>query len=397
MPTSEVAGEYGVRVITTKNEGLSSARNSGLNAATGEIVAYIDDDARPDPHWLTYLAHTFLTTDHAGVGGPNMAPVDDGRVASCVANSPGGPVHVLLTDRVAEHIPGCNMAFRKECLLAIGGFDPQFRIAGDDVDICWRIQQRGWTLGFSPAASVWHHRRNSVHAYWKQQRGYGKAEAMLEQKWPDKYNAAGHLNWTGRLYGKGITQMLGWRRGRIYHGTWGSALFQSVYEPAQVGWLSLPLMPEWYLVVLFLAGVCLLSFSWPPLLLALPLFAVSLCAPIVQAIMSAAKAQFPTHLSSAERIQLRALTGLLHLLQPLARLSGRLRYGLTPWRRGAPALAAPVPHSFQVWSEKWGAPEDRLHAVEANLLTIGGAALRGGDYDRWDLKCEAGCSAERDC
>ena len=48
--------------------------------------------------------------------------------------------------------------------MAIGGFDPQFRVAGDDVDICWRLQERGWTIGFSPAAVVLHRRRRSVRA-----------------------------------------------------------------------------------------------------------------------------------------------------------------------------------------------------------------------------------------
>ena len=76
----------------------------------------------------------------------------DARIAECVAHAPGGPTHVLLSDREAEHIPGCNMAFRRACLQAVGGFDPQFRTAGDDVDICWQLQQRGWTLGFSPDA-----------------------------------------------------------------------------------------------------------------------------------------------------------------------------------------------------------------------------------------------------
>ena len=105
---------------------------------------------------------------------------------------------MLLDDRIAEHVPGCNMAFSRDTLLGLGGFDPQFRVAGDDVDLCWRLQERGWTLGFSPAAVVWHHRRNSLQAYWKQQCGYGKAEALLERKWPSKYNAAGHLAWSGR-------------------------------------------------------------------------------------------------------------------------------------------------------------------------------------------------------
>src|SRR5919106_1469507 len=119
--TADIVGEYDVRLIRTENRGLSSARNTGLEAARGEIVAYLDDDAYPDPHWLRYLAWAFRTSDHAGIGGPNIPPPGDGPIADCVANAPGGPVHVLLSDREAEHIPGCNMAFRKDRLEALGG------------------------------------------------------------------------------------------------------------------------------------------------------------------------------------------------------------------------------------------------------------------------------------
>ena len=259
-------------MISIPNGGLSNARNVGMRAAKGEIVAYIDDDAVPDPQWLTYLAATFLSTDHVGVGGPNIPPADDGPIAECVANAPGGPIHVLLTDQEAEHIPGCNMAFRKAALEAIGGFDAQFRIAGDDVDLCWRLQKRGWTLGFNPAAMVWHHRRNSVKTYWKQQLNYGKAEGYLERKWPEKYNAAGHIPWAGRLYFKGFEQLFGCFRGRIYQGTWGSALFQSIYQPSSSLMWSLPLMPEWNVIVAALGFFSLLGMEWTPLLLALPLF-----------------------------------------------------------------------------------------------------------------------------
>ena len=229
--TAAIAGEYNCRIITTENAGLSSARNTALRAANGEIIAYLDDDAIPDRHWLHYLAATFRETDYAAVGGPNIAPPHSNTIADCVDNAPGGPVHVLITDEIAEHLPGCNMAIRKSCLEAVGGFDPTFRVAGDDVDLCWRLQERGWTLGFSPGAMVLHHRRNTIRGYWKQQQGYGKAEALLENKWPDKYNSAGHHTFSGRMYGRGMIHVL-FRRTWIYHGVGGFAPFQSLYERA---------------------------------------------------------------------------------------------------------------------------------------------------------------------
>jgi GT2 family glycosyltransferase len=388
--TPDIAREFGVRVISTPNRGLSAARNLGLAAAAGEIVAYIDDDAYPDPHWLTYLATAFMTTDHAGIGGPNIPPPGDGPLAACVANAPGGPIHVLLSDDVAEHIPGCNMAFRKDRLQAVGGFDPQFRRAGDDVDVCWRLQERGWTLGFSAAAMVWHHRRNSIRAYLRQQVGYGDAEALLERKWPEKYNAAGHVSWSGRLYGKGLTQALA-HRTRIYHGTWGSAPFQSVYRVPLLGLASVLLMPEWYLCIVALAALSLLGALWRPLLVAAPLCALTVAATLAQAAISGARASFTERRPRHHTLGLHGLTALLHLLQPLARLRGRLRSALTPWRRHGPGgFALPRAHTWNVWTEKWQSPEARLQRVEALLGMDGRLVARGGDYDGWDLEVRAG-------
>ena len=390
--TAAITQEYNFRLISTWNRGLSNARNTGLEAATGEIVAYLDDDAYPDPHWLTYLAATFMSTIHAGVGGPNIGPPGDGPIADCVANAPGNPLHVLISDQEAEHIPGCNMAFRKACLEATGGFDARFRVAGDDVDVCWQLQQRGWTLGFSPAALVWHHRRGSVRAYLKQQLGYGRAEGLLERKWPEKYNTVGHLSWAGRVYGKGLTQALG-LRARIYQGTWGSAPFQSIYQPAPNSLWSLPMRPEWYLIIVALAAIAALGILWRPLAIALPLLALATIASCMQAGLSATHASF-TSVSSRARVtlvKLQTLTAFLHLLQPLARLCGRLCSGLTPWRRrGVRSLAPPWPRAFTIWSERWHAPDERLRSVEASLRAAGTVVFRGGDYDPWDLEVRGG-------
>lgn len=391
--TAKIAAEYPFKLINTPNMGLSSARNTGLEAATGEIVAYTDDDAHPDPHWLKYLAATFLKTTHTGIGGPNIAPLDDGAIAECVANAPGGPIHVLTSDTEAEHIPGCNMAFRREALLAVGGFDEQYRAAGDDVDLCWRIQEKGWTLGFSPAAMVWHHRRNSIKDYWKQQQGYGKAEALLERKWADKYNAAGHLTWTGRLYGKGLTEAVRFRRGRIYQGEWGSALFQSIYQSPAGLIESLPLMPEWYLVVAVLAALVTLGFFWLPMFWFAPLLVLAIAAPIVQAILSGFKAQFiTTPVNRKQEFKLRSITAFLHLVQPLARLKGRLKYGLTPWRhRGTEFFTLPLAKTVSYWSETWRESSDRLQNLETALRSDGAIVGRNGDFDHnWDLSARGG-------
>ena len=387
----EMVREYPVKLIQSKNKGLSNARNIGLEAATGEIIAYLDDDACPTQYWLQFLVETFRTGKYVGVGGPNIAPPGDADIADAVAHSPGGPIHVLLSDTEAEHIPGCNMAFLTKSLRAVGGFDGMFRIAGDDVDACWRLQARGWRLGFSPAAVVWHKRRNSLRAYWRQQMNYGKAEAMLERKWPEKYNAFGHIAWHGRIYGRGLWQFLNWGHRRIYHGSWGGALFQSVYHGSPGVLMSLAMTPEWYLGVLMLSVMFMVGFYWHPVVLGVLLLA-ALTATVTQAVIGAFYCRFDEIPRTRKAVlKLRLLTMWCYLIQPVARLRGRLSRGLSPWRMRVPSgLDIPVPREFVLWSEAWRGTEDRLADLETFLKQEGMCVQRGGDFDRWDLTCRSG-------
>jgi cellulose synthase/poly-beta-1,6-N-acetylglucosamine synthase-like glycosyltransferase len=395
--TGAVGNEFGFRVIRTENHGLANARNVGMNAATGEIIAYIDDDAFPDPHWLTYLASSFKSTNYAAVGGPNIAPMNDGWIPECVANAPGNPVHVLLSDQLAEHIPGCNMAIRRDCLQAIGGFDSQFRVAGDDVDVCWRLRERGWTVGFHPAAVVWHHRRNSIWMYAKQQIGYGRAEALLQKKWPQKYNAYGHFTWAGRVYGKGLTQGMAMHHDRIFHGTWGSALFQSIYQSMPGGLWWLPLIPEWYLVILAGAALSALGIFWPPMFAFLVPLACSVGILIAQAALSASTASFSTQPRPLrERAKMRGLVLFLHLLQPFTRLVGR-RWHLgernTHLLFDKVTMRLPRVRTSDSWCAQWRSAEDWLQSIEGSLRKRNGVVFRGGNYDRWDLQVRGGILA----
>ena len=292
------------------NLGLSVARNTGISAAEGEIVAFTDSDCRADEDWLFYLVRGLLESEFAGIGGPNLLPPEDSAVASAVMVSPGGPAHVMLDDREAEHIPGCNMAFYKWALVEVGGFDPIFRRAGDDVDVCWRLQQAGLKLGFCAAAFVWHYRRSTVRAYLKQQRGYGEAEALLVRKHPEYFNSFGDSVWRGRIYTPAKLGVL-LRRPIIYRGTFGSAPFQTLYTSEPVVTLLLLTTLEYHVLVTLPLWVLTVTFpKLLPVAVASLLFSVGVCA------AAGVQASIPR---SRERWWSRPLVALVFLLQPIAR------------------------------------------------------------------------------
>jgi GT2 family glycosyltransferase len=306
--TAKIARRFPVRLLPRGRLGLSGARNVGLEEAEGEIIAYIDADAQADPDWLTYLALALEVPGTAGVGGPNPVPPDDPPVAQCVARAPGGPIHVLLDDERAEHVPGCNMAFWRERLMEIGGFDPIYRAAGDDVDVCWKLLDRGYEIRFHPSALVWHRRRDSVRAFWRQQLGYGKAEALVERNHPDKFNSLGQATWRGVIYGPSSILP---DRSRVYAGRFGDAPFQKLYSGQN------HFNPFWALyLILILCLPALLN----PYMLAPP--ATGLAA------LSAIYVWRGVAIARREQIsplwRLGPLLGLLYFLPSLARAWGRL-------------------------------------------------------------------------
>ncbi len=253
--TAYIAAQFPrVRYIHQSNHGLSHARNTGAAAANGEVFAYTDSDCMADADWLYYLIATLVSGEYAGVGGPNVTPPAQNWIQACVAAAPGGPNHVLLTDIVAEHIPGCNMAFYRWAFETIGGFDAEYHKAGDDVDFCWRLQQAGYIIAFSPTAIVWHHRRFTLRAFLKQQGGYGEAESLLRFKHLIFFGPTGTAKWRGQIYG---APRFTWFISRpvIYHGIFGEGFFQSIYPTPQSEVAAYLSSIEWFALTIFLFGL----------------------------------------------------------------------------------------------------------------------------------------------
>jgi hypothetical protein len=243
--TSEIANQSGVRTIRVEHQGLAAARNTGVDAASGEVVAFIDADARADRDWLYHLVEAISRRDAAAAAGPNFAPDPQSARAAAMAAAPGLPREVRAGDDRLAQLCGCNMAITRAALLKVGGFDPMFTSAGDDVDLSWRLAASGETLAYAPGAVVIHERRATLAAYLRQQRGYGIGEGLLFRKYPlraaDQDGMYAGPSWIGSLLGGA----------RVYYGEFGRGLFQTVYSTGNA-YADLPLTIDWIAVSLTL-------------------------------------------------------------------------------------------------------------------------------------------------
>lgn len=386
--TPAIAARYpSIKKIRQKNMGLSVARNVGIQASSGAIVAFTDSDCRADEDWLYYLVNDLYLNGGAAIGGHNFPPPEDDWVAGCVAASPGAPAHVMLNDRVAEHIPGCNMAFFKSVLQELNGFDPIYTKAGDDVDVCWRLQQLGYRIVFSHSGFVWHYRRSTVQAYLRQQRGYGEAEALLKRKHPEYFNSLGGSIWRGRIYSSS-KQGVSLTRPIIYHGVFGSSQFQTIYSPEPTGLASFMTSLEWHVGVTLPAIVLanIWNALWP-----LPVF--TFLASLTVCALAAAQAEVrPKHRGRWAG----PLIALLHFLQPIVR--GLERQKSRFLRRRTPPMALDTLEEqagklraqgigrLSYWSEEGVERMKFLKRLFERLRREGWSSRSDSGWNEWDIE-----------
>ncbi len=147
---------------------MPQARNEGIGASSGDIVAFLDDDSMAHLGWLEALLNAYRDETVGAVGGRVISMPDpycnEVWGSPRLSVSPSGRVKgkevglVSMNPVEVDHLVGCNMSFRREALDLTGGFDSNYTLSNlrEETDLCLRVKRTGWRIMFVPAMAVVH-------------------------------------------------------------------------------------------------------------------------------------------------------------------------------------------------------------------------------------------------
>lgn len=186
-----VARRFGAMVVPSggSGRGPAAARNVGASMAGGEILAFIDSDCSASREWLNELLPAFNNPAMAAVGGQVDGMCSESAVDryETVMSSLALGSHERTGSGGSDtfYLPSCNLLVRRAAFRSAGGFRDEMHV-GEDVDLTWRLRDKGWTISYLPAGNVLHEHRSSVRSFMSRRFDYGTSEGMLQLLHPGR-------------------------------------------------------------------------------------------------------------------------------------------------------------------------------------------------------------------
>ncbi len=174
-------------IIATGPIRPAEKRNLGIKKAKGDIITFIDSDAYPEKGWMKEAVKIFKRGKGiAGVGGPNLTPIDSNLkeiasgdiFASWVTSGKFAARYSIKKEEPHAELPSCNLFFRRQILVKLGGFDKSL-LTGEDAKLCFQINNTGKKIIYSPLVRVRHKRRPLYYPHLRQVFVYGRDKASL--------------------------------------------------------------------------------------------------------------------------------------------------------------------------------------------------------------------------